>query len=380
MSKRLEIEKKYYCNDINKMMKILDRNNLKKIENTHEVDEYFTDIESEYIKNRTCLRIRKTNFKDMEITFKGKSLNFSNFYAKSENNIKIDISNYKNLVDFLASLGFYSYVEVNKNRNTYTKVIENITYNVMIDTINEVGTFIEFELLADEEFGIEVITKKLEEFVEEFKELDLEEALLPYRDYCAIDIYNKYLKDKKIILLDFDGTIVNSEKIFFKSFQEVIFNMYGYNISIEDYIVNEQEENENLIRKLKNEKIIPNDDIEEDIMKEVYKIYENNILKIVQDKYTILNIKLLEKLKENKKICLGIVSTSKKQYINKILEEFNCKNIFSTIIAREDVEQLKPEADGFEQAIDNMKKNGIKFEKNEILVIEDSKRRNKISC
>ena len=74
------------------------------------------------------------------------------------------------------------------------------------------------------------------------------------------------------------------------------------------------------------------------------------------------------------------MSTSKKQYINKILEEFNCKNIFSTIIAREDVEQLKPEADGFEQAIDNMKKNGIKFEKNEILVVEDSKRRNKISC
>ena len=52
--------------------------NFKKIEDNdiNDVDEYFTDINSEYIKNRTCLRIRKTNNKQMEITFKGKSRKF----------------------------------------------------------------------------------------------------------------------------------------------------------------------------------------------------------------------------------------------------------------------------------------------------------------
>ena len=69
MGKRLEIESFYH---------LLNKNNFKKIEDDdiNDVDEYFTDINSEYIKNRTCLRIRKTNNKHMEITFKGKSRKF----------------------------------------------------------------------------------------------------------------------------------------------------------------------------------------------------------------------------------------------------------------------------------------------------------------
>ena len=69
MGKRLEIEQKFYFKDIQSFYHLLNKNNFKKIE-------YFTDINSEYIKNRTCLRIRKTNNKHMEITFKGKSRKF----------------------------------------------------------------------------------------------------------------------------------------------------------------------------------------------------------------------------------------------------------------------------------------------------------------
>ena len=54
------------------------KSNLEKNENSniHDIDEYFTDINGEYIQNRTCLRIRKTNNKSMELTFKGKSRKF----------------------------------------------------------------------------------------------------------------------------------------------------------------------------------------------------------------------------------------------------------------------------------------------------------------
>ena len=78
MSKRLEIEQKYFFKDITTFYNLLSENNLEKNENSniHDIDEYFTDINSEYIKNRTCLRIRKTNNKQMEITFKGKSRKF----------------------------------------------------------------------------------------------------------------------------------------------------------------------------------------------------------------------------------------------------------------------------------------------------------------
>lgn len=40
----------------------------------------------EFIKNRTCLRIRKTNDLDMEITFKGRFNALTNLYSKSELN------------------------------------------------------------------------------------------------------------------------------------------------------------------------------------------------------------------------------------------------------------------------------------------------------
>ena len=79
MSKRLEIEQKYFFKDINTFYNLLSENNLEKNENSniHDIDEYFTDI-----NNRTCLRIRKTNNKSMELTFKGKSRKFFSFLCK----------------------------------------------------------------------------------------------------------------------------------------------------------------------------------------------------------------------------------------------------------------------------------------------------------
>ena len=206
MAKRLEIEQKFYFKDIKSLYDLLSKNNLtkKESENISDSDEYFTDIDSEYIKNRTCLRIRKTNNKNMEITFKGKSINFSNFYAKSENNINIDINDYSNLVDMLGSLGFYSYTTVTKSREVYNKTENNIEYNVMIDKVEGIGSFIEFELLSDESIGIENLTNTLNQFIENFKSLNLEKAMLPYRDYSAKTIYDNYLKNKDTIIIDFD--------------------------------------------------------------------------------------------------------------------------------------------------------------------------------
>ena len=206
MAKRLEIEQKFYFKDIKSFYNLLSENNLTKIEdeNTSDSDEYFTDINSEYIKNRTCLRIRTTNNKNMEITFKGKSASFSNFYAKSENNINIDINDYSNLVDMLGFLGFYSYTTVTKSREVSNKIEDNIEYNVMIDKVEGIGSFIEFEILSDESIGIKNLTNKLNQFIENFKSLNLEKAMLPYRDYSAKTIYENYLKNKDTIIIDFD--------------------------------------------------------------------------------------------------------------------------------------------------------------------------------
>ena len=109
----------------------------------------------------------------------------------------------------LGSLGFYSYTTVKKSRSVYTKTENNIEYNIMIDTVKNIGAFIEFEILSDESFGIDNLTCKLNELIDNFKSLDLEKAMFPYRDYSAKTIYDKYLKDKKTIIIDFDNILLN---------------------------------------------------------------------------------------------------------------------------------------------------------------------------
>ena len=109
----------------------------------------------------------------------------------------------------LGSLGFYSYTTVTKSRSVYTKVEDNIEYNIMIDTVKNIGAFIEFEILSDESFGIDNLTCKLNELIDNFKSLDLEKAMFPYRDYSAKTIYDKYLKDKKTVIIDFDNILLN---------------------------------------------------------------------------------------------------------------------------------------------------------------------------
>lgn len=284
MAKRLEIEQKFYFKDIKSLYDLLSKNNLtkKESENISDSDEYFTDIDSEYIKNRTCLRIRKTNNKNMEITFKGKSINFSNFYAKSENNINIDINDYSNLVDMLGSLGFYSYTTVTKSREVYNKTEDNIEYNVMIDKVEGIGSFIEFELLSDESIGIKNLTNKLNEFIENFKSLNLEKAMLPYRDYSAKTIYENYLKDKDTIIIDFD----------------ILFNTNN-NIDLSDITV-------------------------------------GNINNLASNYNTIANLELIKKIKKLKKDNINFKITYNNQnnnnenseiYLLQILENLNLSNI-----------------------------------------------------
>ena len=62
MSNRIELEKGYYLDD--KYKEILNKLKEKKFEFSNELveeDTYFTDINLNFIENRTCLRIRKTN-------------------------------------------------------------------------------------------------------------------------------------------------------------------------------------------------------------------------------------------------------------------------------------------------------------------------------
>ncbi len=371
MSRRVEIEQKYYCNNHEELLKIIKQNKLKKVSERFESDEYFTDIDSVYIRNRTCLRIRNVNNEYLEITFKGKSKELTNNYAKIENNIKIDYSNYESVVGLLYSLGYFSYSIVNKKRITYTKKVEQYEYNVMIDKIENLGDFVEFELLYyDKDKDINHLQKKLNEFLAIFQKLNFESANLPYRDFVANKTYISVLPPEKLsaILFDLDGTLINSEEKFFESFRQIIESKYDYIISFEEYENNELKQNANLISTLKNKGIIEKNMSQDLIMKEVYAEYEKKFMELLDENEVSLNFELLKQLKR-KGLRLALVSTSRKKFIELLLKKLGIENLFEIIISRDDVKNLKPASDAYLMAL-----NLLNISSDSCIAFEDSER------
>ena len=187
---RVETESKYYCIEPERLINWCEIKGLKKINYLVENDEYFTDLDSLFIRNRTCLRLRDTNHTDLEITFKGKSLELLGQYSKIENNIKAHYSEYDKYVALFSSLGFYSYVNVNKERIIYNYPHSQYECNIMIDKLFGIGGFVEFEVITDNKiYEKDQLIKELDRFVQLFKEFNLIEATEPYRDLVAKNIY-----------------------------------------------------------------------------------------------------------------------------------------------------------------------------------------------
>lgn len=370
MSKRVEIEQKFYCTNNKKLTNLITENGLVKSSEKYESDEYFTDINSVYIKNRTCLRIRNVDNKYLELTFKGKSKDFSNNYAKVENNINLSITDYDSIVGLLYSLGYFSYSIVNKKRITYSKRVDDYEYNVMVDEIKDIGNFVEFELLYyKEDKDIEFLQKKLNEFVNCFEIMNFESANLPYRDFVANRTYINVLPQEKLsaILFDLDGTLIDSEKKFFESFRHVIFSKYNYNISYEEYEENELKKNANLLLYLKSNEIIESYEVDDKIMEKIYLEYEKKFMDLLNENDVSLNFELLKQLK-SKGLRLALVSTSRKKFIDMLLTKLNIQDLFEVVISREDVKNLKPESDAYIMALEKLNilsTNCIAFEDSE---------------
>lgn len=225
MKIKVETEKKYYSMEPELLLKKAEELNFKQIKKVYETDEYFTDIESQYIKNRTCLRIRKQDNGNMEITYKGKSNLLSGQYCKLENNISCKIDEYDNFVNLFSSLGYYSYVTVEKERLVYELKSSKYIYNIMIDKLPSIGGFVEFEIISEKEDSSKSELKyELDNFILLFKDFKLKEANDPYRDIVAKSIYEKIVNNNKSskLYINIDEEMLKYEKDFFKKYREKI--------------------------------------------------------------------------------------------------------------------------------------------------------------
>ena len=171
----------------------------------------------------------------------------------------------------------------------------------------------------------------------------------------------------KAILLDLDGTLINSEKAFSRCFVDVLNNKYSCNVTLADYKKYELENNALLIDYCKKSGMISNNISDNDIMSIVYDRYEDYFREIIKEDETKSNFSLLRELKKD--YLLGLITTCRRYYLDILDGEEKIYELFDIVIAREDVKALKPNPEAYLKALEVL---GI--DSSEAISLEDSKR------
>ncbi len=339
MAIKVETEKKYYCLEPERLIKIAEQIGFKLISESSEVDEYFTDIKGSFIKDRTCLRIRKNDDKKIEITYQEKSNSLIGRYCKFENNISVDMNQYDNYVSLFSSLGYYSYVEVIKNRIIYKLDNNKYLYSIRIDNVDMIGGFVEFEVQSLKNNVVkEELKQSLNKLISKFNSLNLKEVMDTYRDIVANYQMKQYDKKTNDIYINLDCEILEYEKKFFKDYKQKISKCCKYNIRWGEYKNNDEI----------SDKIIPLIDEYLDNL-----IFDNNQL--------LVTMQLIKQLK------------SKKHFVTKINQTFLTELFKKIDMDIEDIIYMK-----YDNYYKVLKSNNIDIKRSIILCGKDIKTINRV--
>ncbi|MFA5248004.1 MAG: HAD-IA family hydrolase [Patescibacteria group bacterium] len=349
----IEVEDKFFLKDKNSLIEFCEKNGFSRSDLNVEKDEYFSDVKGEFIKNRTCLRLRSSG-KYSELTFKGKSSSLSGFYSKVEHNAPMSPESANSIKFFLPSLGYFKYNTVEKERIVFSRNLGSYFENICIDNLRGIGLFVEFEILANSPEWIlkkDELTKILFKLISNTGINNLERADKPYRDYVADYLSENVLnkKNAKVFLFDFDGTIAKTEHIFFSSFSKVVKELSGKEISLVDYVENELKEYDKLFDIAE----LSSFSNKEDFMNLVYDDYRETLKKYSFSDLLAVNMFAIKKIREMG-YKIGLVSSSKKEFIDIILKEYNVEDIFDVCIFREDTEFTKPFPHPYSKAVDKL--------------------------
>lgn len=161
-------------------------------------------------------------------------------------------------------------------------------------------------------------------------------------------------KNKRALLIDLDGTLVNTESLDDISMQRVL-KGNGLSLKFKEFIgctLDEYIASITVDNKLKQK-------IKEEFIKEYTSLLRKTRL--------ILNHKLLDLLKQKSNLKFALVTSNNKRITNLILEKIGLLKFFDIIITCEDVENQKPHPEPFLKAITRLEVNP-----NECIIFEDS--------
>ena len=183
MSNRIELERSYILDEVEekRIIEKIKQEKFKLVSEEVEEDTYFSDEDLYFVKNRICLRTRKINDNYLELTYKPKSTEETEKYGKKEVNIELKVKDYDDIKYIIKQLGYIEYISFKKYRTTYSKSINGIERNIMLDELKGIGKFIELEVLSEKEDKQKILSE-LENFIDEFECRNLERKQMPYRD------------------------------------------------------------------------------------------------------------------------------------------------------------------------------------------------------
>ncbi len=182
--KLLEIEhKRQLTSDVEELIKRLQDLGFKLQSNLHEIDTYYSRPDVDFMQTVECLRIRQRDG-FAEVTYKPATATAThtenNVIIKPETNLQIQPEDATIAKQLLSNLGMVRLVEVNKYRRSFQSS-DFPQATVAIDEIKDAGTFVEVEVLSDDETGALAMISEIE------AKLGLESAEVvtqPYRDIC----------------------------------------------------------------------------------------------------------------------------------------------------------------------------------------------------
>ena len=182
--KLLEIERKrQLTGDAKELIKQLQDLGFKPKSSRHEIDTYYSRPDVNFMQTVECLRVRQRDG-FAEVTYKPATTaathTENDVIIKPETNLPIQPGDAAIAKQLLANLGMVRLVEVNKYRRSFQSS-DFPQATVAIDEIKNTGTFVEVEVLSDDETSALVMISDIE------TKLGLDSAEVvtrPYRDIC----------------------------------------------------------------------------------------------------------------------------------------------------------------------------------------------------